>query len=97
MPDIISLNEFSDRGGDLLDRGWTLSDDGKAIRKTFKFANFSEAMGFMTKVAFHAESQNHHPEWCNVYNRVDVTLTTHDAGGLTGKDLGLARAMEAAI
>lgn len=97
MPDFVSPEELGERGADLLERGWSLSEDGKALLKTFKFANFSEAMAFMTRVAFEAESRNHHPEWLNVYNRVEVRLTTHDAGGLTGKDLGLARAMEAAL
>lgn len=97
MPDFITRMDFTERGADLIAKGWDLDEDGKVLHKSFRFANFTEAMAFMTKVAFHAEAQNHHPEWLNVYNRVDVKLTTHDAGGLTGKDLGLARAMEAAL
>lgn len=97
MPDIIHPPAFGERAGDLMEKGWRLSEDGKSIEKTFVFVNFTEAMAFMTRIAFHAEARNHHPEWRNVYNRVDVRLTTHDAGGLTGKDLGLAREMEAAV
>ena len=76
--------------------GWTKSADGKAIEKTFKFGNFIEAFGFMTRAAIHAEKLNHHPEWFNVYNRVEVTLTTHDVGGLSDLDVTLAKAMDAA-
>lgn len=77
-------------------KGW--SDDGKrdAIRKTFVFADFVEAFGFMTKAALVAERMDHHPEWSNVYKTVNVLLTTHDAGGLTMKDVELARAMDQA-
>lgn len=97
MPDIISPNQFHERAEDLIQSGWRLSDDGKAIRKTFQFVNFTDAIAFMMRVSFDAEAQFHHPEWHNVFNKVDVRLTTHDSGGLTGKDLGLARAMEAAL
>ena len=76
--------------------GWALADDGGSISKRFKFANFVEAFGFMTEGALAAEKLNHHPEWFNVYSRVDVTLRTHDAGGLTELDFRLARALEAA-
>ncbi|WP_193174432.1 4a-hydroxytetrahydrobiopterin dehydratase [Oricola nitratireducens] len=76
--------------------GWTVADDGNAIRKTFKFKNFRKAFAFMTEMAITAEKMNHHPEWFNVYNRVEVTLTTHDAGGVTELDLKLAGAMDAA-
>ena len=74
--------------------GWTRSDDGIAIEKTYKFKTFREAFGFMAEGALAAEKFNHHPEWFNVYNRVQVTLTTHDAGGLTMKDIELARTMD---
>ena len=77
--------------------GWTLADDGLSVSATLEFANFVEAWGFMTEIAIAAETFNHHPEWSNVWNRVDITLTTHDAGGLTEKDIGLARAIEAAV
>ena len=65
--------------------GWTLRADGKAISRSFAFADFVQAFGFMGKVALLAEKQDHHPEWRNVYNRVDITLTTHDAGGQIGR------------
>ena len=74
--------------------GWTGGDD--FITKVFKFGDFAEAFGFMTRVAIIADKMDHHPEWFNVYNRVDVTLTTHDAGGVTEKDVTLAEAMEKA-
>ena len=79
----------------LLERGWTHDADRDAITKTFTFRNFIDAFGFMTKAAIHAEKLNHHPEWFNVYNRVTVTLTTHDAEGLTDLDAKLAGRMEA--
>lgn len=67
---------------------------GGLIAREFKFHDFAQAFGFMAQVAVIAESRNHHPEWFNVYNRVQVTLTTHDAGGLTMKDIELARTMD---
>ncbi len=72
--------------------GWTGGDD--FITKVFRFENFAEAFGWMTQIAIIADKMDHHPEWFNVYNRVDVTLTTHDAGGVTNKDRILAEAME---
>lgn len=76
--------------------GWTLAEDGReAIRKTFVFRDFNAAFGFIARVALLAEKIDHHPEWSNVYRRVDVTLTTHDAGGLTPLDVTLAQAMDA--
>lgn len=77
----------------LLD-GWALVDGRDAIKKTFRFKDFNEAFGFMTCIALRAEKMDHHPEWENVYNRVDVVLTTHDAGGVTGLDVALARFMD---
>ncbi len=74
--------------------GWALSADGLAITRTFRFADFAEAFGFMTRVAILAEKADHHPEWFNVYNRVDITLTTHDAGGLSARDVALASAID---
>jgi 4a-hydroxytetrahydrobiopterin dehydratase len=76
---------------ELLD--WKNVDDRDAIKKTFKFQNFNEAFSFMTRVAMEAEKANHHPEWFNTYNQVEVTLTTHDAGGVTAKDFKLAQFM----
>lgn len=76
--------------------GWAVSEDGIAIEKTFRFKTFRAAFGFMTEAALAAEKFNHHPEWFNVYNRVDVRLTNHDAGGLTELDFKLAAAMEKA-
>lgn len=75
--------------------GWKLVLDGKAIERRFNFTDFAEAFGFMARVAIHAEKADHHPEWFNVYNRVDITLTTHDAGGLSWRDLDMARAIDA--
>ncbi|MFO1183144.1 4a-hydroxytetrahydrobiopterin dehydratase [Ottowia sp.] len=70
------------------------TERGGLIAREFKFHDFAQAFGFMAQVAVIAESRNHHPEWFNVYNRVQVTLTTHDAGGLTMKDIELARTMD---
>ena len=75
--------------------GWSRTAEREAITKSFKFADFSSAFGFMTRAALKAEQLNHHPEWLNVWNRVDVTLATHDAGGLTQLDVALAAAMDA--
>jgi 4a-hydroxytetrahydrobiopterin dehydratase len=73
--------------------GWSLADDGGSISRTFTFKNFSEAFAFMTRVALAAEKMDHHPEWSNVYKTVNVTLNTHDAGGLTTLDFELAGKM----
>ncbi len=73
--------------------GW--SGDASRIAKTYRFSSFPQAIAFMVEVAFHCEAKNHHPEWRNVYDRVDVELTTHDAGGVTARDLGLAAHMNA--
>ena len=75
-------------------RDWTVADDGKAIGRLFRFDGFPSAMAWMVRVGFAAEAANHHPEWRNVYNRVEVRLTTHDAGGVTAKDVELAKAMD---
>ncbi len=77
--------------------GWKLDDEREAIRKSFKFANFVEAFGFMTRVALLAEKADHHPEWSNVYATVEILLTTHDADGLSLRDIGLARAIDSLI
>jgi 4a-hydroxytetrahydrobiopterin dehydratase len=73
---------------------WRMVDGRDAIQRTFKFKDFSEAFGFMARAALVAEKMDHHPEWTNVWNRVEVTLATHDAGGLTERDLKLAEAMD---
>lgn len=70
--------------------GWTVVDGREAICKTFKFPDFNAAFAFMTRVALKAEKMDHHPEWFNVYNRVEITLATHDAGGVTELDVELA-------
>ncbi|HVY00518.1 MAG TPA: 4a-hydroxytetrahydrobiopterin dehydratase [Pseudorhodoplanes sp.] len=75
-------------------RGWSQSPGRDAISKTFEFEDFSAAFGFMTRVALVAEKLGHHPEWFNVYRTVDVTLSTHDAGGLTERDIALAEAID---
>jgi 4a-hydroxytetrahydrobiopterin dehydratase len=74
--------------------GWTAVDGREAIRKNYRFADFNAAFAFMTRVALMAEKLDHHPEWFNVYNRVDVVLATHDAGGVTELDLQMARFMD---
>lgn len=80
---------------DLETRGWTVTEGRDAIQKTFKFGNFIEAWGWMSQMAIQAEKLNHHPEWFNVYNRVEVTLTTHDVDGLSNLDVTLAGKMDA--
>ena len=74
--------------------GWRAIEDRDALRKILKFRNFSEAWGFMSRVALLAEKQDHHPEWSNVWNRVEITLSTHDAGGLSARDVALAQAID---
>ena len=78
----------------LLATGWVLDADRDAIKKTFKFKDFTDAIGWMTRVAIWAEKWNHHPEWFNVYNKVEVTLTTHDVNGLSSLDVKLARKLD---
>lgn len=77
--------------------GWALRADGLAIERAVRFADFSEAFAFMTRVALLAEKADHHPEWANVWNRVDITLTTHDAGGLSTRDVDMARAIDGMV
>jgi 4a-hydroxytetrahydrobiopterin dehydratase len=74
---------------------WQLVDGKDAIHRSFRFKNFIEAWGFMNQVALLAEAQDHHPEWSNVYNRVEITLTTHDCKGLSARDVKLAQAIDA--
>ena len=75
---------------------WSEVAGRDAIRRSFKFKNFAEAFAFMTRVALMAEKMDHHPEWFNVYNRVDITLSTHDAGGLSERDIKLAKLIDGA-
>ncbi len=81
----------------LLATGWAMAEGREAIVKTFRFRDFNAAFGFMTRVAMWAEKLDHHPEWSNVYRTVTVTLTTHDAGGLTALDVALAEKMDAMV
>lgn len=74
--------------------GWGAAEGRDALRKVVVFASFSEAWGFMSRVALWAEKLDHHPEWFNVYGKVDITLTTHDAGGLSARDVGLAQRID---
>ena len=76
--------------------GWRVDERRDAIVKTFKFKDFNAAFGFMSRVALLAEKMDHHPEWSNVYSRVEVLLTTHDAGGVTERDVKMARFMDEA-
>ena len=73
--------------------GWSQDDNGTGIKSSFKFKNFNAAFAFMTRVAMLAEKMDHHPEWFNVYNRIDVRLSTHDAGGVTALDIEMAKKM----
>ena len=75
--------------------GWSRSPDGKALEKSFGFADFSEAFAFLTRIALHAEKVDHHPEFTNVWNRVDFRLTSHDRDGVTDRDRALAQAIDA--
>eukprot|EP00927_Polykrikos_kofoidii_P045671 TRINITY_DN396_c0_g2_i1.p2 TRINITY_DN396_c0_g2~~TRINITY_DN396_c0_g2_i1.p2 ORF type:complete len:106 (-),score=21.54 TRINITY_DN396_c0_g2_i1:87-404(-) len=77
-----------------LSGGWGIGEGGIHLERTFKFRNFCDAFGFMSRVALHAEKADHHPNWSNVYNTVEVKLWTHDAGGLTEKDFALAAHMD---
>ena len=73
---------------------WNLSEDSKSIAKNFKFKDFNEAWGFMNRIALWAEKMDHHPEWFNVYNRVEITLTTHDADGISERDIKMAKEID---
>ncbi|WP_318527492.1 4a-hydroxytetrahydrobiopterin dehydratase [Defluviimonas sp. WL0002] len=94
MAELLTKAERTDDLPALGETGWRAVPDRDAIRKIWKFKSFSEAWGFMSRAALVAEKLNHHPEWTNIYNTVDVTLTTHDCGGLSGLDLTLARRMD---
>lgn len=75
--------------------GWSYTDN--SLQTSFEFENFKEAFTLMTRIAFEAEAQNHHPDWNNVYNQLEISLSTHDAGGVTEKDFKLAKAIEAIV
>ena len=77
--------------------GWTLADDGRSVSAALEFASFADAWGFMREIAIEADKMDHHPEWSNVYNRVAITLTTHDAGGLSARDQALADRIAVAL
>ncbi len=77
--------------------GWAEGDEGKSISRTFTFTDFSEAFAFMTRVALLAEKADHHPDWSNSYNTVEISLTSHDAGGLTKRDAKLAKAIDGLV
>jgi 4a-hydroxytetrahydrobiopterin dehydratase len=76
---------------------WALSTDGKALERTYRFKDFAEAFAFLTRVAAHAEAVDHHPEFTSVWDRVDFRLTSHDAGGVTERDVALAEAIDALV
>lgn len=76
---------------------WEHQEGRDAITRSFTFDDFSQAFAFMTQVALLAEKSDHHPEWSNVWNRVDILLTTHDAGGLSGRDIDMAQAIDALV
>ena len=94
----MSQIKYKKLSGDELDeivrnmKGWELKDE--KLQKSFKFTNFVEAFGFMTRIALEAERMNHHPEWSNVYNNVTIKLSTHDAGGITDYDIKLAEIID---
>ena len=90
MPDLLTNDALAEVLADL--DGWSLVEDRTAIEAEFSFKGFNAAFGFMTRVALAAERQNHHPEWSNVYNRVNIRWTTHSEGGVTELDVQLARA-----
>ncbi len=94
MADPLSDDDRKEHLPKLGESGWGAVPNRDAIRKIWKFKSFSEAWGFMSRAALAAEKLNHHPEWSNVYNVVDVTLTTHDAGGLSALDITLAQRLD---
>ena len=93
-PTILAGFERSEKLDPVLSKGWTILKEKDAIYKEFTFTNFNEAFSFMTRVALQSEKMNHHPEWGNVFNKVWITLFTHEAGGVTWKDVKLAEVIE---
>ena len=94
MTDTLSTDARNTDLPQLVANGWVQTTDRDAIVKTYKFKNFIDAFGFMTRAAIHAEKLNHHPEWSNVYNKVEVSLITHDVHGLSELDIKLAQIMD---
>jgi 4a-hydroxytetrahydrobiopterin dehydratase len=94
MSDVLSLPERFEALKNL--SGWQEVEEGKALTKTYIFKTFPEAISFMVHISFFVEKSDHHPEWTNVYNKVHVTLTTHDCGGISVKDVALALVMDEA-
>ncbi|MFT4716608.1 MAG: 4a-hydroxytetrahydrobiopterin dehydratase [Paracoccaceae bacterium] len=95
MKDALSKDDRARDLPELMASGWEMVESRDAIIKKFKFKNFVTAFGWMTRAAIYAEKWDHHPEWFNVYNRVEVTLTSHDVDGLSARDVKLARKMDA--
>ncbi|CAN7476662.1 4a-hydroxytetrahydrobiopterin dehydratase [Devosia sp. LjRoot3] len=95
MADKLKPEEIAAARGKLA--GWTVEDGEKRLTRTFKFKDFSEAFGFMSRVALLADKADHHPDWSNSYNKVEIVLSTHDAGGLTQKDVDLAENISALV
>ena len=89
----LSEKEINENLGSL--EGWTYTDN--SLQTSFEFENFKEAFTLMTRIAFEAEAQAHHPDWSNVYNQLEISLSTHDAGGVTEKDFKLAKAIEGIV
>ena len=94
MPTKLSDKEIDEKFEHLLSKGWSFSEDKIYIQKTFVFKNFKEAFSWMCRIAFIAEEIDHHPNWTNVFKTVDISLSTHDAGGLTELDLNFANKVE---
>lgn len=97
MTEILSSETRGPLLGPLFENGWTMVENRDAITKTFVFEDFVHAFGWMTQVAIFAEKWNHHPEWSNVYRTIEVTLSTHDVGGLSALDAKLARKMDSLV
>ena len=93
MVKILSAKEVMEKIK-VIGKDWHLIDDGKKLNKAFKFKSFIDAFSFMTKIAIFAEKEDHHPEWYNVYSKVEISLTTHDVGGITEKDIKLIQFIE---
>lgn len=88
MVEKLTKNQISQFSSKII--GWEIAEDGNSMIKNFEFRDFNQAFSFMTRIALVAEKNDHHPEWCNVYNKVSIKLTTHDCGGLSEKDIQLA-------